>query len=178
MTFQEIYDAHFRFTWRSLRRLGVPEADVPDAAQEVFLVVHRRLPEFEGRAKVTTWLYRICFRVANDRRRRAHVRREVPGEAAFASLADPRSGPDERTTRTDDLALLDAGLQEMDLDQRAVFTLFEFEEMTGQEIAETLEIPLGTVYSRLRLARESFRRGVKRQAARSRDRFVAQGGGQ
>ena len=69
MTFKEVYDEHFRFVWRSLRRLGVRESDVPDAVQDVFLVVHRRLAEFEGRSKVTTWLFGICFRVARDRRK-------------------------------------------------------------------------------------------------------------
>jgi RNA polymerase sigma-70 factor (ECF subfamily) len=177
MTFREIYDAHFRFVWRSLRRLGVAEADLPDTTQEVFLVVHRRLADFEGRAKITTWLYRICFRVANDRRRRAHVRRELPHDGTWDSLEDPRCGPDAHAARGDDVALLEAGLREMDLDQRAVFTLFELEEMTGQEIADALEIPLGTVYSRLRLARAAFHRGVKRQAARSRTRIAAEGGG-
>src|SRR5262249_42263098 len=77
MGFEEIYRAHFRFVWRSLRRLGVEERNVADAAQEVFLVVHRKLPGFEGRAKMTTWLFGICLRVAQARARRAHERREV-----------------------------------------------------------------------------------------------------
>src|SRR5262245_19722044 len=77
LSFKEVYDEHFRFVWRSLRRLGVPESDVADAVQDVFIVVHRRLGEFEGRSKVTTWLYGICYRVAHDRRRLAHVRRRV-----------------------------------------------------------------------------------------------------
>ena len=70
-TFKEVYEEQFRFVWRSLRRLGVRESDVADAAQDVFLVVHRRLDEFEGRSKVSTWLYGICYRVARDRRRLA-----------------------------------------------------------------------------------------------------------
>src|SRR5262245_65871367 len=77
MTFREVYDEHFRFVWRSLRRLGVRESDVADAVQDVFVVVHRRLGDFEGRSKVTTWLYGICYRVAKDRRRVAYVRRET-----------------------------------------------------------------------------------------------------
>src|SRR5689334_15233045 len=77
LTFKEVYEEQFRFVWRSLRRLGVRESDVADAAQDVFLVVHRRLGEFEGRSKVSTWLYGICYRVARDRRRLAHVRHHV-----------------------------------------------------------------------------------------------------
>ena len=164
MTFQEIYDVGFRFVWRSLRRLGVAEADVQDATQEVFVVVHRRLPEFEGRAKPTTWLFRICLRVARDRRRRAHVRREV----AFAEppeAADDAPSAAVQVERRQDLALFDAAVAALELDQAAVFTLFELEAMSGHEIAAALEIPLGTVYSRLRLARVSFRRAARRLVA-------------
>jgi RNA polymerase sigma-70 factor (ECF subfamily) len=165
MTFREVYDEHFRFVWRSLRRLNVGEADVPDAAQEVFLVVHRRLPEFEGRAKITTWLFRICLRVARDRRRRASVRREVADPAVLEAREDPAADATVAIERREDLELFEHALETMDLDQRAVFTLFEIERMTGQDIADSLEIPLGTVYSRLRLAREAFRRAVSRLAA-------------
>jgi RNA polymerase sigma-70 factor (ECF subfamily) len=168
MTFREIYDAHFDFVWRTLRRLNVAEADIADAVQEIFLVVHRRLPNFEGRAKLTTWLFKICLRVAKDRHRRAHVRREVPQGGELARWADPQADPEQETERRSDLALLEAALEQLDLEQRAVFTLFEFEGMTGQDIARTLEIPLGTVYSRLRLARESFRKAVLRRTARDR----------
>ena len=163
MTFREIYDAHFLFVWRSLRRLNVPEADTPDATQEVFLVVHRRLPEFEWRAKITTWLYRICIHVARDRRRRAHVRREVPTTDELELRADPAADTEAAAQRLQALEQLQAALAQMDLEQRAVFTLFELEGMTGQQIADILEIPLGTVYSRLRLGRESFRKAIARQ---------------
>ncbi len=169
MTFQDVYDEHFRFVWRTLRRFNVPEADLPDATQEVFVVVHRRLPEFEGRAKLTTWLFRICLRVAKDRRRRAHVRHEVAVSEPDERVA---AGPDASAVleRRDDLALFDAAMAHLDLDQAAVFTLFELEAMTGQQIAETLDVPLGTVYSRLRLAREAFRKAAIRLAAQRRGR--------
>ncbi len=167
MIFKDVYDEHFRFVWRTLRRFSVSEADLPDATQEVFVVVYRRLPEFEGRSKITTWLFRICLRVAKDRRRRAHVRHEV-------AVAEPEeraaTGADVTTAleRRDDLALFDAAMSELGLDQAAVFTLFELEAMTGQQIADTLDIPLGTVYSRLRLAREAFRKAALRLAAQRR----------
>ena len=159
---RELYERHVHFVWRSLRRLGVPEADVADAAQEVFLVAFRRMAEFEGRAKWTTWLYRICFHVASSRRRLAHVRREVPHEAEALELLLPEAR-DERA----ELEVLDGLLDAMDLDQRAVFTLFELEGFTGPEIAALLEVPLATVYSRLRLARESFAAGARRIRARA-----------
>jgi len=167
MTFEELYDQNFDFIWRTLRRLGVAANDLPDATQEVFVVVHRQLGSFEGRAKVTTWLFTIALRVARDRRRRAHVRRELPGSDVLDAVADPRDDVTVQLQRRDDLALFDAALEGLDLEQRAVFTLFELEGLTGQGIADLLEIPLGTVYSRLRLGRVAFRSYFKRHAARA-----------
>jgi RNA polymerase sigma-70 factor (ECF subfamily) len=176
MIFREVYDEHFRFVWRSLRRLGVRECDVADAVQDVFVVVHRRLGEFEGRSKVTTWLYGICFRVAKDRRRLAHVRREVGDSSeTLADRSDERVDVAGEAERKEGLALLEAILDEMPLEQRAVFTLFELETMTGEAIAEMLGVPLGTVYSRLRIARDVFKRALGRLQAR--ERFLARAGG-
>jgi RNA polymerase sigma-70 factor, ECF subfamily len=160
LTLKAIYESEFRFVWRSLARLGVPSADIADAAQEVFMVVHRRLPEFDQGCKVSTWLYRICFNVASDRRRRAHVRREVPSEDTFIdhnAASEPRA--------TDDLALFDWLVSGMELEQRAVFVLFEVEGYSGQEIADMMDCPLPTVYSRLRLARAAFARAAERYRA-------------
>jgi RNA polymerase sigma-70 factor (ECF subfamily) len=175
MTFRELYDAHFAFVWRTLRRLGVPESDVADAAQEVFLVVHRRLGEFEGRARITTWLFRICFRVTRDRARRAHLRRELREPELIDACLDASAPADHALQRREDLCLLEAGLDALDLEQRAVFTLFELEEMTGEAISEALGIPLGTVYSRLRLARTAFRKTMKRELSRRRSKHAVSG---
>jgi RNA polymerase sigma-70 factor, ECF subfamily len=166
MTFEELYDREFDFIWRSLRRLGIPHDDLPDAVQEVFLVVHRRLASFEGRAKVTTWLFKIALRVARDRRQRAHVRHELLGSEALDVAIDPREDVSQALERRDDLALFDAALEGLDLDQRAVFTLFELEGLSGPAVAELLDIPLGTAYSRLRLGRSTFRARLKLHAAR------------
>src|SRR3954469_17470883 len=78
--FQEVFVQHGRFVWRTLRYLGVAEADLEDVCQEVFLVVHRRLPEFEGRSSIRTWVYGIALRVASDYRKRARVYRERTSE--------------------------------------------------------------------------------------------------
>jgi RNA polymerase sigma-70 factor (ECF subfamily) len=175
VSFQEVYDDHFRFVWRSLRRLGVPECDVADAVQDVFLVVHRRLGEFEGRSKVTTWLYGICYRVARDRRRLAHVRRRADDDdGQLDDRPDERADVAAAAERRQGLAVLESILDEMPIEQRAVFTLFELDAMGGEAIADMLEIPVGTVYSRLRIAREQFRRSLSRLQAR--DRFRAVGG--
>jgi RNA polymerase sigma-70 factor, ECF subfamily len=176
LTFKEVYDEHFRFVWRSLRRLGVGESDVADAVQDVFLVVHRRLEEFEGRSKVTTWLYGICYRVARDRRRLAHARRRTDDDAELSDHPDDRVDITAEAERRQGFELLSAMLDEMPIEQRAVFVLFELDAMSGESIAEALSIPLGTVYSRLRLARDQFRKSLSRLQAR--DRFhVASAGG-
>ena len=163
LRFREVYDAHFSFVWRTLCRFGVREADLPDAAQEVFMVVHRRLADFEGRSQLTTWLFRICLRVARGRVRRASARYEVlaGNEAAEGQPALDTFDPVERS---DARALLERALASMTLDQRAVFSLCEFEGLTGDEVAEVLEISLGTVYSRLRRARELFQRSLRTAA--------------
>ena len=166
--FRAVYDEHFDFVWRSLRRLGIASSDISDAVQEVFMVVHRKLDQFEGRAQLSTWLYRICLRVASDRRRRAHTRREDPSDIDSLEVPDFATNSEEQLVKGEELRLLEATLGALSLDQRAVFTLFEFECLSGDAIAETLGIPLGTVYSRLRLGRETFRKAMHRGLARRR----------
>ena len=162
MDFRTVYEQHFDFVWRSLRRLGVSEADVPDATQEVFLVVLRRLGEFEGRARLTTWLFRICLRVAQERQRHLRSRREQLDGQTIDGCIDEQDDAEQQAERREQIAQLDAALARLDLDQRAVFVLFELEEMSGETIAEALSIPLGTVYSRLRLGRDAFRKAFQR----------------
>jgi len=176
VTFQEVYDEHFRFVWRSLRRLGVRESDVGDAVQDVFLVVHRRLADFEGRSKMTTWLFGISLRVARDRRRLAYVRHDVSDDALLGERADDSVDVAAEAERRQGLEVLESILDELPIEQRAVFTLFELDSMTGEQIAELLGIPVGTVHSRLRLARDAFRQILARRQARDRFRMVAAGG--
>ena len=177
MTFREIYDAHIDFVWRSLRRLGVDESDASDAAQEVFVVVHRKLAEFEARSKLTTWLFGICLRVASDRRRRARTRREVlvggdGDDDVIERFADDRPDAERRAEQGQQRALVERVLDSLPMEQRAVFVLFELEETPGDEIAKMLDIPTGTVHSRLRLAREAFRATLARLEAREKFRSV------
>jgi RNA polymerase sigma-70 factor (ECF subfamily) len=165
-SFEAVYRRHFAFTWRLLRSLGVPERDLADAAQDVFVVVHRKLDEFDFRCRVTTWLYGICLRVASGRRRLAPNRHETLGEEPERPLEQHEALSPELAERR---ALLSQALDAMPTEQRAVFCLFELEGMTGEEIAELLEVNAATVHSRLRLARETFRRVVRR--ARVREAF-------
>ena len=165
--FRAVYDAHFPFVWRSLRRLGVREADAFDLAQKVFLTAYFKLPEFEGRSRLTTWLFAICQRVASDYRRSAPVRREVSTDAAeldrhHGAVPDNPGAELEAGQRA---RTLEAILSKLPDAQRTVFVLFELEGMSGDAIAELLQLAVGTVRSRLRLAREQFSREVKRLAA-------------
>jgi len=144
-----------------LRRLSVAEKDVMDAAQNVFLIVHRRLPEFEGRSNIRTWLREITRRVASDYRRSAPVRREVHTETAELDFRPATtSSSEENVARKEKITLARSILEKIPEAQRTVFMMFELEQMSGAEIAEELNVPLGTVRSRLRLAREAFQNEV------------------
>jgi RNA polymerase sigma-70 factor (ECF subfamily) len=167
--FRAIYEAHLDFVWRSLRRLGVRQADAMDLAQKVFLTAHTKLPEFEGRSRLRTWLFAICQRVASDYRRSAPLRREVTTDASEIDLfgASPSGANGDRSEARQRLQLAEAMLDKLPEAQKLVFILFELEELSGDEIAELLGISVGTVRSRLRLARDAFGREVKRLAAAS-----------
>jgi RNA polymerase sigma-70 factor (ECF subfamily) len=160
--FRAVFREHASSVWRALRRLGVREADVEDVAQEVFVVVHRRLPEFEGRSTLRTWLYGICVRAASDHRRRAHIRREQPSEG----LAEERQSAPQlaELERAQARAWLDDALEGLDDDKRAVFVLYEIEELTMPEIAEALGCPLKTAYARLYAARDRVQAVFRRKA--------------
>jgi RNA polymerase sigma-70 factor (ECF subfamily) len=171
---EDVYREHFGFVWRSLRHLGVAEPDVEDAAQDVFVVVHGKLATFEHRAQLTTWIYGICIHVAQGRRRRAHVRRELPTDPVDMPVDEAGAARvDEAYERREAEDLLDRILDGLPIEQRAVFTLFELDGRSCEEIAAICAIPIGTVYSRLRLAREAFRRATARLEAR--ERFIVGG---
>lgn len=167
LDFETIYQEHFDFVWRSLRRLGVPDSAIDDAAQDVFVVTHRALPRFRGESSVKTWLFAIAFRVA-----RKH--RPAPtGEPLDAELlADPFArSPQDATLDEEARKLLYRMLETLEEERRAVFILAELEGMSAPEIAEALGVKLNTVYSRLRLARADFGAEVRRHLAKSRWRL-------
>ena len=168
--FAEVYEAHVRFVWRTLRRLGVPDKDCDDATQDVFVVVHRRLPEFRPEAPLKHWLFRISSRIARDHRR--SVRRKEPKEHASLGLesgqiADlEQHSPADSAERSAAARLIRSLLQELDESKREVFILAELEQLTAPEIAQALEIPLNTAYSRLRHARLEFEAALERHRTR------------
>ncbi|HKO54059.1 MAG TPA: sigma-70 family RNA polymerase sigma factor [Polyangiaceae bacterium] len=163
--------AHFDFVWRSLRRLGLSAADADDGAQEVFVIASRKLaailPTTEKR-----FLFATALRVASTRRRGLKRRREDSrswlGEEEpelDGELSEP--GPERLAELLHARRDLNEILEAMKLEQRAVFVLYELEEMTVPEIASLLELPLGTVSSRLRVAREEFDLALRRLRARA-----------
>jgi RNA polymerase sigma-70 factor (ECF subfamily) len=161
-----IFDEHARYVIRTLRHLGISEADVEDVGQEVFVTVHRKLPEFEGRSKLRTWLYAICLRVASDHRRRAYVVRERVTERPPVDTGE-RSGL-EPDTSAESRAFVQQLLAELDEDKRNVLVLYEIEGFTMREVAEVVGCPLQTAYSRLHAARELLQASIER--AKSEDK--------
>jgi RNA polymerase sigma-70 factor (ECF subfamily) len=165
---RRIVDAHYDFLWRSLRRLGVPEASVEDAAQQVLVVLSRRLGSVaEGSER--SFLFGTAMRVAADVRRtmRRHPENATAIEDdALEALAHPGPGPDAALDEQRARVLLQRILDAMPEEQRAVFILFELEEMSTPAIAGMLGVPLGTAASRLRRARDFFAQSVSRHRAR------------
>lgn len=164
--FDALYREHFRFVWRTVRRLGLDGSAVDDVVQEVFLVVHRRLGDFEGRSSAKTWLYGIVRRVVADHRR---TLRRKPALAAVAApsqdldaMACEEQGPEASAEQAERVRLLHRLLAELDDDKREVFVLAELEGLTMAEIAEALDVNPNTIASRLRAARRDFEAALDR----------------
>jgi RNA polymerase sigma-70 factor (ECF subfamily) len=151
--FTETYETYFAFVWRTLRALGVPTAALDDAAQDVFVVVQRRLGEFEHRSSLKTWLFGIAYRVAGNARRsaRRHEALALPSE-----ISSSHPGPHELTERAEAAAFVERFLDGVDEAQRAAFTACVLEEMSVPDAAEALGVNVNTLYSRLRAVRAKF----------------------
>jgi RNA polymerase sigma-70 factor (ECF subfamily) len=158
---REAYEQHGAFVCRSLRYLGVREADLDDLLQEVFLVVSKRLNDYEERGRTRAWLYSICTRVVSTYRRSQKRRREHESLGEQAVAARQLDHVEDREA----LALGWELLQQLPEQQREVFLLYEVEDMPMSEIAQALSTPLQTVYSRLYKARERILEQVQRLAA-------------
>lgn len=164
--FPDIYRSEFPYVWKTLRRLGASTQDIEDLAHDLFVVVHRHLPEYDPERPLRPWLFGIAIRVLADYRRAARHGREV-----FTGEFDPMDAaptPLERLEGEEARDLLMRALDRLDLDRRAVFVLHELDELPAPEIARVLEIPLNTVYSRLRLARADVTAALRRSRGRER----------
>jgi RNA polymerase sigma-70 factor (ECF subfamily) len=159
-----LFDLHAEFVWRVLKRLGTPLLEIEDALQEVFLVVSRKLPQYEERGELRAWLFTIARQVAIHARRadQRRARREREQDPPAAAL-DPHSAFE----RSEAARFVEHFLAQLDEDQATVFFLAEIEGMTAPEIASCVSASLNTVYSRLRLARERFERALQRQRERA-----------
>jgi RNA polymerase sigma-70 factor, ECF subfamily len=166
--FAVVYERFFELVWSSVRQLGVPMEAVDDVVQEVFVVIHSRLPSLQQVESLRSWVYSVTRRTVSTYRR-AQRSRNASG-AHYAEVADwleplPPT-PLELTERAARQRLLVELLGELEPSKREVFSLAEIEGFTAPEIAEALDIPVNTVYSRLRAARQAFELALSRHAAR------------
>ena len=175
-TFDGVYQAYFPFVWRTVRRLGGAPNAVEDIVQDVFLVVHRRLGSFEGKASMRSWLFTIAARVVRDSRRTLRRKPGNLGGAARAthdidSIADARAAcPHESAAKTEAVRRLHQILAAMSEQRREVFILAELEQMPVVEVAVAVNANVNTVYSRLRAARAEFEQAVARTNAEDESR--------
>ena len=164
-SFERVYRDCFAFVWSTLLRLGVPRAAVEDATQDVFVVVHRRLADFEGRgAGLRSWLFTIVRRVAHRHHRGAH--RAERKLRALARVETRSAELDEVVDRRLTATLVLEALDELDFDKRVALDLHVFEGLTGPQIASILEIELETAYSRIKAARRGLERSLSARGLR------------
>jgi RNA polymerase sigma-70 factor (ECF subfamily) len=173
VTLEELYDRHADYVHQALRRLGVPRASLPDALQDVFVVVHRRLSQLDPSGSAKPWLFVLAMGVARNHRRR--LRRKAPEAEQGAVDPDKIGGrfdePFERAAHAERVELFYKLLDTLDDDKRAVFVLAELEELTVPEIATMLGLNLNTTYARLRAARQRFEQALSRLRAREQGRI-------
>ena len=158
---EETFRAHARFVANTLRRFGVAPADSSDQVQEVFLVVFRLQGSYDPTRPLKPWLFGIAYRVAG-RYRQARGRAGATVDTEDLELPDPSPLADANLETKQKQALLLAALERVELDRRAVLILADVEGESVPTIAEALQIPLNTAYSRLRLAREELGRALAR----------------
>lgn len=156
-TFDSIYETWFDEVTRWVRALGGADADLDDLVQDVFLVVHRRLPDFDG-SNVAGWLYQIARHRVRDYRRSAWFRHLVYGRGDLgAGVQSTGRGPAENLEHKQRMRLLERVLARLNDDQRAAFVLFEIEGLSGEQIAALQGAPVNTVWARIHKARKKLR---------------------
>jgi len=159
--FRQMVDAHFDFIWRSLRGLGVPAATTDDAAQQVFWTASQKLAAIVVGSE-RAFLFATARGIAANARRAHHRSRELPGDELLATHADRGPDPEQIAETREARRLLDRVLDGLPEELREVFVLFELEGQTSAAISELLDLPMGTVASRLRRAREEFQSAARR----------------
>src|SRR5688500_4563862 len=133
LVFDDVYREHFTFVWRAAKRLGAGDGSLDDVVQEVFVVVHRRLGDFEGRSSVKTWLFGITLRIVRDHRR-AVRRRPVEPAVDVDTLESTANGPAENAEKAEAVRVLHALLDQLADERREIFVMADLEQMTMPEI--------------------------------------------
>jgi len=166
--FESIYEEYFEFVWVTTKRLGVSPGAIDDVVQEIFMVIHSKIQTLRQPQSLRSWIYGIARRTVSDHHRSRRTRDAshvaLSKQADLGTIAPPT--PQDLALQNDQVKLLWSLLEEIGWPKREVFMLAELDEMTAPEIAQALDIPLNTAYSRLRAARQAFEEGLARRAAR------------
>jgi RNA polymerase sigma-70 factor, ECF subfamily len=166
-SFDKLYREYFAFTWRALRALGVPANTLDDAAQELWVVVHRRLASFEGRSTAKTWLFGIAVNIARNQRRRAH--RHPPMDDRGTDVPSRAPDPESLHECREAWQLVEGYLETLDHERREVFVSALLEGLSAPEVAELTGLGVLTVYNRVRAMRRSFRAWLERRTLGQRE---------
>ena len=161
--FRFVFETELSFVWNTLRRFGVAERDLEDVAHELFVIVSRRLGEYDVTRPLRPWLFGIAFRCASDYRRRSQHRHEALVVDDVGEVADSADAPDQTLIRGEERNLARRALLAVPEERRAVLVLHDFEEVAMHEVAHALAIPLKTAYSRLRVGRTELIEAARRE---------------
>jgi RNA polymerase sigma-70 factor (ECF subfamily) len=159
--FAAVFRAEFDYVWFSLRRLGIRPNDLEDVTHDVFIAVYQQFDRYDPERPLRPWLFGFAYWVASDYRRLARHRLEARGD--LSDTIDPGPNAVDQAAARQSLEVVWKALSELGLDRRAVFLLHEVEGYAMPEVAEALQVPLNTAYSRLRLARADFAKAMQRQ---------------
>ncbi|MBN1605469.1 MAG: sigma-70 family RNA polymerase sigma factor [Polyangiaceae bacterium] len=160
--FASIYQQYFDFVWASVRRLGVESAAVDDVVHDVFIVIHGRLHTLRRPEALRSWIYGIVRRTVSDHRRSQRVRMASGRRLACEADAPCAATPLDIAAQNEKVRLLFNLLKELDVPKREIFMMVELDELTVPEVAEILQIPVNTAYTRLRAARQAFEQALTR----------------
>ena len=155
-----VYEREFDWVWNTLRRLGVAQRNLADVTHDVFVVVHQRAHTFDPARPLRPWLFGVAFRVARDHLTLGRNRNESVGTDVEAVDSSPAQ--DQRVAQSEARELVLSALQSLDLERRVIFILHDLEEQPMREISDALDVPIKTLYARLKVAREQFVAAVRR----------------
>ncbi len=151
-------------------RLGGPYVDAEDVAQDVFAVALRKIHQFRGDARISTWLFAITRNLISNARRKATLRRWV-GLDTLPELPNPGSAPDEEVQTLRRRRAIQLALERLGAKPREVLVLMDMEGRTAPEVSNMLGVPTGTVYSRLHYARKAFATALEREGLGRKELF-------